>query len=248
MALAFDLPTHYDTNTFCNQLSASPKKPTDGKWRKQPLCHYAQLWSQLLLLDGIVWHCYCPGPDSELITVPVLPSTLQQAALHQDHNAPGAGHQGQEKTLQQLRLDAYWVDMAHDVNEHCQNCTLCQQAKLTSPPKVPLVSLPVGRPWEMLAMDVLEVPISTCGNRYLLVVQDYFTKWAEAFPMPDQTAKRITDILIGLCAAMGLPRIIHSDQGCNFESAILIKHYKRLVSQNLTLLHTTFKGMEWSND
>ena len=111
--------------------------------------------------------------------------------------------------------------MAHDVNEHCQNCTLSQQAKLTSPPKVPLASLPVGRPWEMRAADVLEVPISTRGNRYLLVVQDYFMKWAEAFPMPDQTGKCITDILIGLCAAMGLPSFIHSDQGRNFESAIL---------------------------
>ena len=44
-------------------------------------------------------------------------------------------------------------------------------------------------------MDVLEVSISTHGNRYLLVVQDYFTKWAEEFPMPSQTAKRITDTL-----------------------------------------------------
>ena len=70
-------------------------------------------------------------------------------------------------------------------------------------------------------MDVLEVPISTHGNRYLLVMQDYFTKWAEAFPMPDQTAKHITDISIGLCATMGVPRIIHSDQGRNLESAIL---------------------------
>ena len=95
--------------------------------------------------------------------------------------------------------------MASGVNEHCQNCTLCQQAKLNSPPKALLVSLPVGRPREMLAIDVLEVPISTHGNRYLLVVQDYFTKWAEEFPMPSQTAKRITDILIGLCAIMGLP-------------------------------------------
>ena len=69
---------------------------------------------------------YCPGPDSELITVPVLASTLQQAALHQAHNAPVAGHQGQEKTLQRLHFDVYWVGMAHDVNEHCQNCTLCQ--------------------------------------------------------------------------------------------------------------------------
>ena len=224
------------TSTVYNHLSVSREKPTDKKWSKQPLCRYAQLWSQLLLLDGIVCRCYCPGPDSELITVPVLPCTLQQAALHQAHNAPGAGHQGQEKTLQRLRLDTYWVGMASDVNKHCQNCTLCQQAKLSSPPKAPLVSLPVGRPWEMLAIDVLEVPISTRGNCYLLVVQDYFTKWAEAFPMPDQTAKRITDILIGLCAAMGLPRIIHSDQGRNFESAIL---HQTLQAFGVTKSHTS---------
>ena len=138
--------------------------------------------------------CVAVTVQAELITVPVLPSTLQQAALHQAHNAPGAGNHGQETTLQRLCLDAYWVGLAHDVNEHCQNCILCKQAKLTSPPKALLVLLPVGRPWEMLAMDVLQIPISTHGNCYLLVAQNYFTKWEEAFSMPDQTAKRITDI------------------------------------------------------
>ena len=204
-----------------HHLSRSHEKPTDVQWRKQPLNRYAKLWPQLIIKDGIVCRHYSPGPDSELITVPVLPRTLQQEALHQAHNTPSSGHQGQDKTLQRLRLDAYWVGMASDVTKHCQKCTTCQQAKLPTPPKVPLVSVPVGRPWEMLAVDVLEVPQSTAGNHYLLVVQDYFTKWAEVFPMPDQTAKRITNILISLCARMGLPRIIHSDQGRNFESAIL---------------------------
>ena len=79
---------------------------------------------------------------------------------------------------------------------YCMECTICQQAKLPTPTKAPtLMSLPIGRSWEMLVVDVLEVPLSIKGNRYLLVVQDYFTKWAEAFPMLDQTAKRITDIL-----------------------------------------------------
>ena len=115
-------------------------------------------------------------------------------------------------------------------------CTVCQQAKLPTPAKAPLMSLPVGSPWEMLAVDVLEVPVSTNGNRYLLVVQDYFTKWADAFPMPDQTARRITDILINLCARMGLPRIIHSDQGRNFESTIL---HQTLQAFGITKSHTT---------
>ena len=88
----------------------------------------------------------------------------------------------------------------------------------------------------MLAVEVLEVPISTHGNRYLLVVQDYFTKWAEAFPMPDQTPKHITNILIGLCVTIGLLRIIHSDQGCNFPSVIL---HQTLQAFGVTKSHTS---------
>ena len=29
----------------------------------------------------------------------------------------------------------------------------------------------------------LEVPVSKNNSRYLMVVQDYFTKWAEAIPL-----------------------------------------------------------------
>ena len=54
--------------------------------------------------------------------------------------------------------------------------------------------------------------------------------------MPDQTAKRITDVVVALCARMGLPRIIHSDQGRNFESTIL---HQTLQAFGVTKSHTT---------
>ena len=54
-----------------------------------------------------------------------------------------------------------------------------------------------------------------------MVIQDYFTKWADAIPIPDQTAPRITSELIKFFSVYGPPQILHSDQGRNFESTIL---------------------------
>ena len=53
------------------------------------------------------------------------------------------------------------------------------------------------------------------------MVQDYFTKWPEAIPLRDQTAARITEELVKLFSTLGIPEVLHSDQGQNFESTVL---------------------------
>ena len=73
----------------------------------------------------------------------------------------------------------------------------------------------------MISIDILEVPVSTKNSRYLLVIQDYFTKWADARPLPDQTAIRITAELVKLFCTYGIPEIVHLDQGRNLESSIV---------------------------
>ena len=160
-----------------------------GNWRQHPLRRYRQIWSQLRLIDGIVCRRYAPSPASDVISVPVLPESLQKEALQRNHDAPSAGHQGMEKTLQRLKQEAFWVHMAREVNEYCNKCVVCQQAKLPNPSPAPITNIPIGRPWKMIAVDVLEVPRSVHNNIYLLVIQDYFTKWVEAIPLPDQTSQ-----------------------------------------------------------
>ena len=76
-------------------------------------------------------------------------------------------------------------------------------------------------PWQMVAVNVLEVPILYNTNQYLLVIQDYFTKWAEAIPILDQTAAQITADLVKVFSVLGVPDVLHSDQGQNFKSTIL---------------------------
>ena len=224
--------------TTRRQPSVSPSKKTAGFPRSsKPTCTLVTL---LRDRSGISTPCngthncglssgrlmeYSAGtihPAPWVGIVPILPAALRQEALRRNnHDEPTAGHQGVEKTLDRLQQEVYWVSMARDVEQYCREYTKCQQSKLSMPQRAPLTSLPIGRPWQMVAVDILEVPLSTNNNRYLLVVQDYYTKWAEAVPLPDQTAARITGELIKVFSIFGHPEILHSDQGRNFESSIL---------------------------
>ena len=227
------------------QLRMSPGQPSGKDWKLQPLRRYKQIWPQLLLVKGCVCRRYCPSPMSDVITVPVIPPSLQPKLLHQTHDEPSAGHQGFDKTFNRMQHQAYWVGMAGDVEKYCRECLKCQQMKQPLPSKAPLTPIPVGRPWEMIAVDVLQVPMSYQHNKYLLVVQDYFTKWAEAIPMPDQTAERITRELIKIFAVLGMPNILHSDQGKNFESTILRQTLNAfgIVKSHTTAYHPQGDGM-----
>ena len=73
------------------------------------------------------------------------------------------------------------------------------------------------KPWKMVAMGVLEVTESSRNNRYLLEVQDYFTRGADAVPLQDQTANRIPEELAKVSVTYGQPEIFHSDRNQNAE-------------------------------
>ena len=52
-------------------------------------------------------------------------------------------------------------------------------------------------------------------------MSDYFTKWVEAYPMKDQEAKTAAEVFVReFVSRKGVPMIIHSDQGRNFESKL----------------------------
>ena len=157
------------------------------------------------------------------IVVPIIPESYRPALLHQNHDAPAAGHFGFEKTVTRVCEVGYWVGMLSDIDKYCRECTVCQNTKPLAPANAPLVNMPIGKAWEMVAVDILEVPLSHNNNRYLLVIQDYMTKWVEAIPIPNQTAKRTTTELVNIFSRYGLPDILYSDQGRNFESTIVLQ-------------------------
>lgn len=66
------------------------------------------------------------------------------------------------------------------------------------------------------------------------MVGDYFSKWVESYPLPNQEAKTVAKVLVEewVCP-YGTPRSLHSDQGRNFESN-LFGELCRLLGINKT--------------
>jgi len=61
---------------------------------------------------------------------------------------------------------------------------------------------------DIVAADILSgLPVTEDGLRYILVLTDYFTKWACAFTLPDAEASTCMRIMYdGFFAEIGLPR------------------------------------------
>ena len=87
----------------------------------------------------------------------------------------------------------------------------------------PLGNIPTGHRWDHIAMDILDVCDPTPdGHRYILVIADYFSKWTEAFPMKNKCMDTVADLLVdNIILRFGMPLIIHSDQGREFENGLM---------------------------
>lgn len=80
----------------------------------------------------------------------------------------------------------------------------------------------VTEPLECIAIDIVgPLPITSNDNQYIMVIGDYFSKWKEAFALPDHTAQTVADKLVtGFICTFGAPYRIHTDQGREFESEL----------------------------
>lgn len=58
-------------------------------------------------------------------------------------------------------------------------------------------TIQVGVPIERIAVDWME-PLNTKEQFtcYILVVQDYFTKWVKAYPLPNDQAVTVAEVIV----------------------------------------------------
>lgn len=140
------------------------------------------------------------------------------------HDIPSSGHLGEHHTIQSLnQTPVFCFSYLEGTRLYCRTCESCFHSKHRS--KVlhhPMQSFQAGEPLGRMAVDVAgEFHTSVSGNWWILVVMDYFTKYVCIIPMPDHKAKTLaTSSVKEVFSKIGIPLILHSDQGTDFTSSL----------------------------
>ena len=150
----------------------------------------------------------------------VVPTTARKCILEHVHDK--AGHMGQDRTMTLLRPRCFWPGMASDVKDHVRECARCVRRKHPVNQVAPLQNVFTTQPMELVCMDYLTLETSKGGFENILVVTDHFTKYSQAYPTRNQTAKMTAQVLYNnFIVHYGFPARLHSDQGRNFESKVI---------------------------
>ena len=215
---------------------------------------YWRLWNSLEIEDGVLYYRWESATGSDPVLLRVLPEAMRRDAWEQLHVDHGGGHMGTQKTMSKLRARFFWVGQRLDVKKWCESCHICQAKKGPSVKRrAPMKQYNVGYPGERVAIDVLgPLPESSAGNRYLLVLMDYFTKWPEAYALPNQEATTVATANLRYCKALyhvlefPMSFIPTRDVILNLPCSKECVTYSG--SQKPEQLHFTPSQMEWWND
>ena len=206
---------------------------------------FQSLWAQrqqLTLVDGLLYRKREDvggrggNPGLQL----VLPRTLVTQLLLLMHDNATVGNAAK------IRSQFYWVGQCKDVEEWCRRCIECASRK--SPPAAhgPMKVAVTGVPFQRVAMDIIgPFPKTAKGNMYVLIIGDYFTKWVKAYPMSDMEATTVAKCLYDFICRFGALDMLHTDQGRNFESALISELHKLLgiTKTRTTPYHPQLDGM-----
>jgi hypothetical protein len=182
-----------------------------------------------ILVEGVLhkkWPVGTQKPQLESSDLrPVIPASLRPYIIKSFHDSAIAGHLGEDKTYDKIRNRYYWLGMHKDVQSWIRTCDQCNRRKSPSHP----VRLPLGQldiptsAFQCLGIDVLgPLPVTNKGNKYILCVTDYFTRYPISIPMLNQRTGTIAKLLVEeVFLVYGFPASLLSDRGTNFLSSLL---------------------------
>ena len=147
----------------------------------------------------------------------VLPMAFREVVFKAFHD--DLGHQGRDRTTSLIKQRFYWPAMDSDIQQFVRQCNRCILRKTRQDKSAGLVNIVSTAPMEIICLDYLSLERSKGGVENVLVITDHFSRYAQAIPTKNQTARTTARVLFdNFIVHYGFPARIHSDQGKTFES------------------------------
>nr|GEW06963.1 reverse transcriptase domain-containing protein [Tanacetum cinerariifolium] len=114
-------------------------------------------------------------------------------------------------------LGFYWPSIYKDAFELVKHCDSCQrQGKVSQRNEMPQNFIQICEIFDVWGIDFMGPFPSSKGNKYILVVVDYLSKWVKAKALPTNDAPVVVKFLKSLFSRFGTPKAIISDRGTHF--------------------------------
>ncbi|GFT54651.1 retrovirus-related Pol polyprotein from transposon 412 [Trichonephila clavipes] len=175
---------------------------------------------------------------------PFVPTTFRKLIFEHLHNL---SHPGIAATTKLICSRYVWPCMKKQIKTWVRGCDKCQRSKVQRHTKSPLgtFSTPDAR-FSHIHIDIVGPLPPSDGFQYLLTMIDRFSRWPEAVPIPDTTAKTISRAIFHhWIARFGCPSLITTDQGSQMRSSLFAEFTRILGTDRVktTAYHPISNGL-----
>ena len=175
-------------------------------------------WDNLFLKDDILYRKHSlNGTNVNQLVLPEVYRDIALQGLHDEAGLPARDH-----TMSLVKSRFYWPGMDGDIEKFVKNCPRCIRRKAQSRTSAKLVVVESTYRMDLVCMDFLSLELSAGGYEHILVITDHFTRYAQAIPTKNQSAKTTARALFdNFICHYCFPACLQSDQGRNFESEVI---------------------------
>ena len=199
--------------------------------------------SILALIDGILYYIDPRNSNEQRAAVP---SHLRERLLNENHRGVFSGHFSGPRLYNMLSRRWWWPGLYSDAMAFCKKCPECSiVAGGGRQNRPPLQPIPIGRPFQILGLDIMDLPCTDLGNKHVVVFQDMFTKFPLVFPVPDQKSERIVKLVCEeVVPLFRVPEALLTDCGANLLSRLMLDVCTLLGTEklNTTAYHPECDG------
>ncbi|RWS21693.1 pol polyprotein-like protein, partial [Leptotrombidium deliense] len=175
------------------------------------------------LKNGILYRTIIESNEFKNVTV--IPKRLIPNVLAIMHDSLlNGGHLGVRRTFEKTRERFWWKTMFKDCLNWVASCNVCNKVKPHKSKSAELKPIePGSRPMSQIGLDIVGMlPRTTRGNRFIIVVTCYLSKYAITKAVKHVTAKDVAEFLLNdVILKFSAFETLISDNGVQFRSNLI---------------------------